>query len=254
MKNLKDKVVVITGAASGIGLAAAEAFLNEGSKVVIADIDEENGYKAVKDLNQENVYFIRTDVTKETDCLNLIQETIEKYGQIDVFLNNAGIEITTPIHEMSIEEWNKLISVNLTGVFLCSKHVLKQMIKNKKGNIINTCSVGGLVAWPGIPAYNASKGGVLQLTKSLAIEYAKYNIRVNCVCPGVIDTPLNEKSFLQNNVGTLEEIKKQKSKLNPIGRLGTVKDIANAMVFLASDESSFMTGSTLTVDGGYTAI
>ncbi|WP_146550791.1 glucose 1-dehydrogenase [Rummeliibacillus suwonensis] len=254
MKNLKDKVVVITGAASGIGLAAAEAFLNEGSKVVIADIDEENGYKAVKDLNQENVYFIRTDVTKETDCSNLIQETIEKYGQIDVFLNNAGIEITTPIHEMSIEEWNKLISVNLTGVFLCSKHVLKQMIKNKKGNIINTCSVGGLVAWPGIPAYNASKGGVLQLTKSLAIEYAKYNIRVNCVCPGVIDTPLNEKSFLQNNVGTLEEIKKQKSKLNPIGRLGTVKDIANAMVFLASDESSFMTGSTLTVDGGYTAI
>ncbi|MBE5101505.1 glucose 1-dehydrogenase [Priestia aryabhattai] len=254
MKDLKNKVVVITGGASGIGLATAKAFLATDSKVVIADIDVDKGCSVEKEINNDNFKFIPTDVTNETDCSNLIQQTIRKYGTIDVFINNAGIEISTPVHEMKLEEWNKIVNVNLTSVFLCSKYVLNYMIQNNKGNIINTCSVSGLVAWPGIPAYNATKGGVLQLTKSLAIEYAKNNIRVNCICPGIIDTPLNEQSFTLNNEQTLEVIKEEKAKLSPSGRLGTPEDIANTMLFLASNMSDYITGTAISVDGGYTAI
>lgn len=253
MKDLKGKVVIITGGASGIGLETARSFLEFDSKVVIADINEEKGYSLQREINNENFRFVHTDVTNEIDCSTLIQQTIAFFGSIDVFINNAGIEITTPLHEMSIDEWNKIINVNLTSVFLCSKHVLNYMIKQNKGNIINTCSVSGLVAWPGIPAYNASKGGVLQLTKSLALEYAKNNIRVNCICPGIIETPLNNQSFVLNNTGSLEDIKKEKAKLSPLGRLGTTRDVANTMLFLASDMSNYITGSYISVDGGYTA-
>ncbi|WP_411343389.1 glucose 1-dehydrogenase [Paenibacillus sp. WLX1005] len=253
MNDLEQKVVVITGGASGIGLQTARAFWAAGSKVVIADINKEQGERIQLELNSDRFLFVHTNITQEEDCIRLIQQSIYSYGTIDVFINNAGIEISTPLHHMELDEWNRLMNVNVTGVFLCSKHVLKYMMTINKGNIINTCSVSGLVAWPGIPAYNASKGAVLQLTKSLAIEYAAYNIRVNCVCPGIIDTPLNEQSFTANHEGTLATIKKEKSKLSPLGRLGTTQDIANAMMFLASDISSYMTGAALTVDGGYTA-
>lgn len=253
MKDLQNKVVIITGGASGIGLKTTDAFLNSGSKVVVADINEEAGRKLINKYQCNNLHFVHTDVTNENDCENLIEETIEKYGYLDVLINNAGIEISTPIHEMSLQEWNTLMNVNLTGVFLCSKFALKYMINRGKGNIINTCSVSGLVAWPGIPAYNASKGGVLLLTKSLAIEYAKHNIRVNCVCPGIIDTPLNEKSFMLNHGGNIEEVKQMKAKNVPLGRLGSVQDVANTMLFLASDMSSYITGASIVVDGGYTA-
>ncbi|WP_322904685.1 glucose 1-dehydrogenase [Paenibacillus campi] len=251
--DINDKVVVITGGASGIGLQTAKAFWLAGARVVIADISLEQGRHIQQQMNSDRFLFIPTDVTCEDDCSRLVEQTIALYGAIDVLINNAGIEISTPLHEMELSEWNRLMNVNVTGVFLCSKHVLKYMMAINKGTIINTCSVSGLVAWPGIPAYNASKGAVLQLTKSLAIEYAPYNIRVNCICPGIIDTPLNEQSFTANHEGTLATIKKEKSKLSPLGRLGTTQDIANAMLFLASDLSSYMTGAALTVDGGYTA-
>ncbi|AVM06964.1 dihydroanticapsin 7-dehydrogenase [Bacillus sp. NEAU-CP5] len=251
--NLTDKTVLITGGASGIGYAAVQAFLNQQANVVVADIDEAQGEAMIRKENNDRLHFVRTDITDEPACQNAIRSAADKFGGLDVLINNAGIEIVAPIHEMELSDWNKVLNVNLTGMFLMSKHALKYMLKSGKGNIINTCSVGGVVAWPDIPAYNASKGGVLQLTRSMAVDYAKHNIRVNCVCPGIIDTPLNEKSFLENNEGTLEEIKKEKAKVNPLLRLGKPEEIANVMLFLASDLSSYMTGSAITADGGYTA-
>ncbi|MEC0447044.1 Dihydroanticapsin 7-dehydrogenase [Bacillus velezensis] len=251
--NLTDKTVLITGGASGIGYAAVQAFLNQQANVVVADIDEAQGEAMIRKENNDRLHFVRTDITDEPACQNAIRSAVDKFGGLDVLINNAGIEIVAPIHEMELSDWNKVLNVNLTGMFLMSKHALKYMLKSGKGNIINTCSVGGVVAWPDIPAYNASKGGVLQLTRSMAVDYAKHNIRVNCVCPGIIDTPLNEKSFLENNEGTLEEIKKEKAKVNPLLRLGKPEEIANVMLFLASDLSSYMTGSAIASDGGYTA-
>ncbi|MBT9284014.1 MULTISPECIES: dihydroanticapsin 7-dehydrogenase [Bacillus] len=251
--NLTDKTVLITGGASGIGYAAVQAFLNQQANVVVADIDEAQGEAMIRKENNDRLHFVHTDITDEPACQNAIRSAVDKFGGLDVLINNAGIEIVAPIHEMELSNWNKVLNVNLTGMFLMSKHALKYMLKSGKGNIINTCSVGGVVAWPDIPAYNASKGGVLQLTRSMAVDYAKHNIRVNCVCPGIIDTPLNEKSFLENNEGTLEEIKKEKAKVNPLLRLGKPEEIANVMLFLASDLSSYMTGSAITADGGYTA-
>ncbi|PLT48714.1 dihydroanticapsin 7-dehydrogenase [Bacillus amyloliquefaciens] len=251
--NLTDKTVLITGGASGIGYAAVQAFLNQQANVVVADIDEAQGEAMIRKENNDRLHFVRTDITDEPACQNAIRSAVDKFGGLDVLINNAGIEIVAQIHEMELSDWDKVLNVNLTGMFLMSKHALKYMLKSGKGNIINTCSVGGVVAWPDIPAYNASKGGVLQLTRSMAVDYAKHNIRVNCVCPGIIDTPLNEKSFLENNEGTLEEIKKEKAKVNPLLRLGKPEEIANVMLFLASDLSSYMTGSAITADGGYTA-
>lgn len=251
--NLTDKTVLITGGASGIGYAAVQAFLNQQANVVVADIDEEQGEAMVRKENSDRLHFVQTDITDEAACQQAVQSAVDTCGGLDVLINNAGIEIVSPIHEMELSDWNKVLEVNLTGTFLMSKHSLKHMLAAGKGNIINTCSVGGLVAWPDIPAYNASKGGVLQLTRSMAVDYAKHQIRVNCVCPGIIDTPLNEKSFLENNEGTLEEIKKEKAKVNPLLRLGKPEEIANVMLFLASDLSSYMTGSAITADGGYTA-
>lgn len=251
--NLTDKTVLITGGASGIGYAAVQAFLGQQANVVVADIDEAQGEAMVRKENNDRLHFVQTDITDEAACQHAVESAVHTFGGLDVLINNAGIEIVAPIHEMELRDWNKVLQVNLTGMFLMSKHALKHMLAAGKGNIINTCSVGGLVAWPDIPAYNASKGGVLQLTKSMAVDYAKHQIRVNCVCPGIIDTPLNEKSFLENNEGTLEEIKKEKAKVNPLLRLGKPEEIANVMLFLASDLSSYMTGSAITADGGYTA-
>ncbi|MCR6595658.1 dihydroanticapsin 7-dehydrogenase [Bacillus halotolerans] len=251
--NLTDKTVLITGGASGIGYAAVQAFLNQQANVVVADIDAAQGEVMVRQENSDRLHFVQTDITDEAACQHTVQSAIDTFGGLDILINNAGIEIVAPIHEMELSDWNKVLQVNLTGIFLMSKHALKHMLAAGKGNIINTCSVGGVVAWPDIPAYNASKGGVLQLTRSMAVDYAKHQIRVNCVCPGIIDTPLNEKSFMENNEGTLEEIKKEKAKVNPMLKLGKPEEIANVMLFLASDLSSYMTGSAITADGGYTA-
>ncbi|WP_316273955.1 dihydroanticapsin 7-dehydrogenase [Bacillus halotolerans] len=251
--NLTDKTVLITGGASGIGYAAVQAFLNQQANVVVADIDAAQGEVMVRQENSDRLHFVQTDITDEAACQHAVQSAIDTFGGLDILINNAGIEIVAPIHEMELSDWNKVLQVNLTGMFLMSKHALRHMLTAGKGNIINTCSVGGVVAWPDIPAYNASKGGVLQLTRSMAVDYAKHQIRVNCVCPGIIDTPLNEKSFMENNEGTLEEIKKEKAKVNPMLKLGKPEEIANVMLFLASDLSSYMTGSAITADGGYTA-
>ncbi|MDM5299803.1 glucose 1-dehydrogenase [Bacillus pumilus] len=250
---IEGKVVLITGGASGIGLAAVKLFLEHGAKVAIADINEQSGTQLVDTLQHEHLVFLKTDITNESDCHETVQAVLNRFGSIDVLINNAGIEIVAPIHKMTLEEWNKILQVNLTGVFLMSKHTLPHMLERQSGSIINTASVGGLVGWPDIPAYNATKGGVIQLTKSMAIDYAADQIRVNCIAPGIIDTPLNEKSFIDHHSESLEVVKKEKAKVNPILRLGQPEEIAGVMLFLASDLSSYMTGSVVTADGGYTA-
>ncbi len=251
--NLAGKVVLITGGASGIGLAAVKLFLEHGAKVAVADINEKSGKQLVESLVHEHLAFFKTDITNESDCQKTVQSVLNQFGTIDVLINNAGIEIVSPVHEMTLEDWNHILQVNLTGVFLMSKHTLPHMLEKKSGSIINTGSVGGLVGWPDIPAYNATKGGVIQLTKSMAVDYAAHQIRVNCIAPGIIDTPLNEKSFLDNHSESLEVVKKEKAKVNPLLRLGKPEEIAGVMLFLASDLSSYMTGSVVTADGGYTA-
>ncbi|MFD3557058.1 SDR family NAD(P)-dependent oxidoreductase [Streptomyces goshikiensis] len=247
----KDRVVVVTGAASGIGKQTAIEFARQAAQVVVADIDERHGAAVVADMKNDGLdaIFVRTDLTSEADCENLIAAATDTFGRLDVLVNNAGIEISTPLHEMSEQEWDKLVDTNLKSMFLCSKHALRHMIGAKDGAIVNVCSVSGLVAWPGIAAYNATKGGVMMLTKSLAVDYAPYGIRANCVCPSIIDTPMTDTS-----IGNDASVKEEKAKLNPIGRLGTPEDVANAILFLASEKSSFITGAALTVDGGYTAI
>ncbi|KOU66927.1 oxidoreductase [Streptomyces sp. WM4235] len=247
----KDRVVVVTGAASGIGKQTAIEFARQDARVVVADIDERLGTAVVDDLKGDGLdaVFVRADLTSEADCENLIGAAVETFGGLDVLVNNAGIEISTPLHEMSEQEWNKLVDTNLKSMFLCSKHALREMVEATQGVIVNVCSVSGLVAWPGIAAYNATKGGVMMLTKSLAVDYARYNIRANCVCPSIIDTPMTDTSVDHD-----ASVKEEKAKLNPIGRLGTPEDVANAILFLASEKSSFITGAALTVDGGYTAI
>ncbi|AYV32746.1 Cyclopentanol dehydrogenase (plasmid) [Streptomyces sp. ADI95-16] len=247
----KDRVVVVTGAASGIGRQTAIEFARQAAQVVVADIDERRGAAVVAGMKNDGLdaVFVRTDLTSEADCEHLIATATATFGRLDVLVNNAGIEISTPLHEMPEQEWDRLVDTNLKSMFLCSKHALRHMVGATNGVIVNVCSVSGLVAWPGIAAYNATKGGVMMLTKSLAVDYAPYNIRANCVCPSIIDTPMTDTS-----IGNDASVKEAKAKLNPIGRLGTPEDVANAILFLASEKSSFITGAALTVDGGYTAI
>ncbi|MCX7569397.1 glucose 1-dehydrogenase [Tumebacillus sp. DT12] len=253
MSEHANKVVIVTGGASGIGRQTVKEFVIQGAKVALADLNRAAGEEYATELRDagHDVLFLYADVSKEADCENLIRTVVEHFGRLDVLVNNVGIEISTPIHEMPLNEWEKMQAVNVTSVFLNTKHALRVFLEQGGGTIVNVCSVSGLVAWPNIAAYNATKGGVLMLTKSIAIDYAKHNIRCNCVCPSIVDTPFTNASIGAEN---LEAIKKEKAKLNPIGRLGTPEDVANAILFLASDKASFITGSALTVDGGYTAI
>lgn len=250
---LKNKVVIITGAGSGIGRSTAILFAKEGAKVVVADIDVKGGKETVHLIkNNKNVFFVKTNVSKERDCKRLIEETIKKYGKIDILFNNAGVYLRKKITEMDESDWNKIIDINLKSIFLCSKYVIPEMIKQNKGIIINTASTLGLVGEPECGAYCASKGGIIALTKSMATEYASDNIRVNCICPGPIDTPMLRK-YLSSSKNS-ERVKEELENWVPLGRMGTPEEIASTALFLASDESSYITGTTIVVDGGGTAL
>lgn len=248
---LKDKVAVVTGGAGGIGAATVRIFVNEGAKVVIADFSE-RGKELSDELNEAgfDTFFIKTDVTDEEQVRNLVDDTIRKYGKLDIMFANAGIAIdgSKDIHELSYEKWRKTIDINLNGVFLSDKYAIAQMRKQGTGgSVINTGSIHSLAGREGWTAYTSSKGGVKLLTQTLGATYAREGIRVNAVGPGYIDTPLIASE-------TEGEAKKQLTALHPMGRLGKPEEVAKAVLFLASDDASFVAGSILVVDGGYTAI
>ena len=239
----KEKIAVVTGGASGIGLATTKKLLSEGANVIILDLkmDEE----IINSLG-ENVLYLKCDVSNEENVKNCIEEIIKKFNHIDYLVANAGIggSASKP-HEVSMDEWNKVISVNQTGIFLLNKYVIIEMLKNGKGAVVNTSSMYGLVGSTTSFAYSASKGAINQMTRSLALTYARDNIRVNAIAPGYVDTPI--LSMVPDN------IKEAMGNELPIGRLGKDTEIANLICYLLSDDASFITGSIIPIDGGFTA-
>jgi NAD(P)-dependent dehydrogenase (short-subunit alcohol dehydrogenase family) len=245
------KVALVTGSGSGIGRATALAFAREGAKVVIADVVVAGGEETVRMIKAAGgeAIFVKADVSKTAEVEAMIKKAIETYGRLDCAFNNAGIEgAMAPTVDCTEENWDRVIAIDLKGVWLCMKYEIPQMLKQGGGAIVNTASVAGLVGFQGIPAYVAAKHGVNGLTKTAALEYAKSGIRVNAVCPGVIQTPMVER-FFQANPQASEGM----SALEPVGRLGKPEEIAEAVVWLCSDAASFVTGLPMAVDGALTA-
>lgn len=251
MDEFESKVALITGGNSGIGRAAALAFAQKGAKVVIASRRIKESEETISLIQDKGgtATFIQTDITQAIQVENLIAQTVTNYGRIDYAFNNAGVE--EPVissMEKTEEMWDSIIDTNLKGVWLSMKFQIPQMLKQGGGVIINNASILGLVALPNVPIYTASKHGVIGLTKSLALEHAKNNIRINCVCPGGIETDL-----LARNLDSLgEEGKSKFISLHPMGRLGKPEEIANSVIWLCSQPASFITGQSLAIDGGFT--
>jgi len=245
----KNKVALVTGGSFGIGRATALAFARKGAKVVIADWKENNETMDLIENLGGDAIFVKCDVSKKNEVKSLIEKTIDTFGRLDFAYNNAGIEGTSAtVQECSEENWDKTIGINLKGIWLCMKYEIPEMLKTGKGAIVNCASVAGLVGFQGLPAYVASKHGVIGLTKTAALEYAKLGIRVNVVCPGVIQTPMIDRL-----TGKKKETIEQFIDLEPIGRFGEPEEIANAVVWLCLDEASFVTGLAMPVDGGFVA-
>ncbi len=241
---LQDKVAVITGGVSGIGAATAKLFASEGAKLVLVDMNEEKGASIEAELKSQGseAIFIKADVTSEEEVKNIYTTALDTYGKVDILFNNAGIGAVKPTEELSYAEWRKTVEVDLDGVFLVAQAAIKEFLKAGSGVIVNTASMYGWVGSPGSAAYNAAKAGVVNLTRSLGLEYAARNIRVNALCPGFIDTAIlgdSDREALTTST--------------PMNRLGKPEEMAKAVLFMASDDSSFMTGNSLVIDGGYTA-
>jgi 3-oxoacyl-[acyl-carrier protein] reductase len=250
---LKEKVALITGAGSGMGRASAILFTKEGAKVVVVDIDSKTGNQTVDLIKQDGneSFFVQADVSKLIDAEKMIKFTMDKFGRLDILYNNAGIPMAmTPIENVSEDLWDRIISVNLKSIFLASKIATPIMKKQGGGVIINTSSIGGVRPRPGLSAYAASKAAVTFLTKSLAIELAPFNIRVNCISPVAAETPMLPSFFTEEMKKDVEATKKLFLSTIPIGRFAQPEDIAKAALYLASDDSSMVTGIDLYVDGG----
>ena len=249
---LKDKVAVITSMSTGIGRASALLFAQEGAKVVGADINQEEGQKVIDAIRRAggDAVFVKTDVSEATDVKKLVEKALA-YGKIHILFNNAGIEVVKKLGDTTEEEWDRAIKVNLKSVYLCCKQVIPEMVKAGGGVIINTSSVAGLVG-SFSAAYSAAKGGIIALTRVLAVELARENIRVNCICPGAIETPMLQRTLQKQ--GDPEQVRKERLRAYPVGRFGRPEEVAQLALFFASDESSFMTGVIAPVDGGFTAI
>lgn len=243
---MKGKSVIITGAASGIGKATAELFARSGARVVVSDLHETEGQTVVAGIRAEGgeAMFVRADVSNPADMENLVQEAVKAYGRLDVAVNNAGISgEQNPIADMSLEGWEQVIRVNLSGVFYGMKYQIAAMLKNGGGSIVNISSILGAVGFAGAAAYVSAKHGLLGLTQTAALEYSAQNIRANAVGPGFIETPML--------TALDEEMKKAVVALHPIGRLGRSEEVAELILWLGSDKSSFVSGSYYPIEGGY---
>ncbi len=252
---LKDKVAIITGGSLGIGKATAHLFAKEGANVVITGRNEETLKKAVDEVGDVSgsIEYVVGDVSKVEDCNKIVEHTYDKYNKIDILFNNAGVLSLGITHETSIEDWDKLFDINVKGTFLMSKFTIPYMLEQGGGDIVNNASILGLKAITGAAAYNATKGAVVQFTRSMALEYADKGIRVNCICPGTIWTPMVEK-LLQESPETEEFLKQKQPIVHYLGRFGKPEEIAHAVLFLCDRENvAFMTGTMLSVDGGWIA-
>ena len=255
MNRLDGKVVFISGAARGIGGETAKLMSKAGARVAIGDVLDEVGRKHAKEIDG---FYVHLDVTDEASWAAAMDATVKKYGKLDVLVNNAGIFVGKGVEDASLDEWHKLVAVNLTGVVLGTRAALPHL-KKTRGNIVNTASIAGLVGSQLDPLYSLTKGGVTTFTKSTALEFGRkgYGVRVNSIHPGVIDTDMGQQTFAmrarQLGSNDTEATKRVSTSMHPIGRLGVATDVAKGILFLASDDASFMTGAGLVVDGGYTA-
>ena len=243
---LKDKTAIITGGGTGIGLATAHAFYKEGAKIILFGRRKEKLEKAVEKLG-DSAIIVQGDMTNNNDLDQLINETLHNFKKIDILVNNAGLFNGAPLHEISDSQWDEIMNINIRSVFQLTRRVLPAMLSQKYGSIIHISSILGLIAVPQVAAYNVSKGALNQFSRSIAVEYGSSGIRSNSICPGLIATDMT--ADLMKDV----DLMKEWSKDYPIGRFGKPEDVANACLYLASDESSFVTGITLPVDGGFTS-
>jgi len=255
MPLLADKVALVTGAGAGIGRATALAFARHGARVVVSDIDADAGEQTTQMLRASGAEasFVRADVSKAADVEAMVAHVSATYGRLDCACNNAGIEGTVrPLTEQSDENFDRIIAVNLRGVFLCLRAEIAAMLGSGGGAIVNLSSVAGLIGFPGLSPYVASKHGVNGLTKNAALEYAKQGIRVNSVCPGGIDTRMLD-SLAEQATGGTASTSEMMAPLHPMGRIGTAEEVANLIVWLCSPQAAFVTGAHVPVDGGYVA-
>ena len=250
---LKDKVALITGAGSGIGERTAILFAAEGARVAVADYDFSKAEKTVATIKGDGgeAVSIQADVARGEDVKRMVADTVKSYGRLDILFNNAGISHVGAVVDTEEEDWDRVLGINLKGIYLGSKYAIPEMIKGGGGSIINMSSIAGLAALVERAAYCASKGGVISLTKSIAIDYIDQNIRVNCLCPGTVDTPL-ARGIIERQPDPEAEIESMMAR-QAMGRFATAEEIAFAALYLASDESSYVTGSPLIIDGGATA-
>ena len=243
---LKDKTAIITGGGTGIGLATARAFYQEGAKIILFGRRKEKLEKAVEKLG-DSAIIVQGDMTNNNDLDQLINETLHNFKKIDILVNNAGLFNGAPLHEISDSQWDEIMDINIRSVFQLTRRVLPVMLSQKYGSIIHISSILGLIAVPQVAAYNVSKGALNQFSRSIAVEYGSSGIRSNSICPGLIATDMTADLMKD------ADLMKEWSKEYPIGRFGKPEDVANACLYLASDESSFVTGITLPVDGGFTS-
>jgi NAD(P)-dependent dehydrogenase (short-subunit alcohol dehydrogenase family) len=252
VNELKNKVAVITGAASGIGRASALRFAEEGARLVLADIGAEAGAALAAELRGKGgeAVFVRTDVSKAADCEALVQSALEKFGRLDCAFNNAGISdgpMPPGTIDYPLELWDRMIAVNLSSVFYCLRFQVKAMLKSGGGAIVNTASIAGQIAFAGVPGYVASKHGVVGLTRTVAVEYGAQNIRCNAIAPGFIETPMTQP------VLAIQQFREMAATTVPSGRVGTAEEIANMALWLCSDRAAYANGGLFAVDGGFLA-
>lgn len=248
---LQNRVALVTGGASGIGRATAIRLAQEGARVAVADRNVQMGVETVQMITSANgdAFLIECDVAKVADAERIVNETVSRYGKLDILVNNAAIMLERTVVDTSEEDWDRIVGVNLKGTFFAAKYAIIQMRKQGTGgSIVNMASVNSFFAEGGIAAYCMTKGGIAQFTRALAMDHSKEGIRINAICPGWIETPMNANFFALG-----DHIREQAGKLQAIGRIGQPEEIAAAVVFLVSDDASFVTGSMMTVDGGFSA-